>query len=601
MIMKLHQLYMLFALSAVTAGSLTSCADFLKEEPYSYVGIDEVGNDNEAVGLWVTGVYSKWLDDMARWGNFPRLLDMDCDYASGPDWAFSNLGAGNFQGDEVPNTLWNGCYNLINRANVAIEYVNAITGANEKVKNNGLGELYFQKAFAYFLLVRAYGDIPLFDVSIDAGADYNQPRRPIAEVYEEIIRLLEQEAIPRLYRNTDSGYRTGHVCAGTAVALLSKVYVTMGAASMASGAEVTVKTGAAYKFNGDTKELEMPVSKVFLKTQLKGYEGFDSQACYREAARWAGYLISPDSEHDYGVYGLLPYEKLWTKAGYDETGVQMEHLFSLRPKSGDEVYSSGILEWYHGIDNGSGVIRNGLYIGSRYHWYCLFENHDFRITQGVKHRFVYSYQDENENNKSGFYYPNTAQYKLMATGYDAAGNKVANPVAPYNDGRNYYFNVGSECLAFTNKYGDVTDATQKYSDAYYPFLRMADVYLIYAEAQNELGNTSEAVARLNEVRRRSNAGEMREQSSKAILRSAIIEERAKELALEGDRRWDLVRWGIYKEVMNSIGGTNKDGSRSNYDEAGINKHREDRHWLFPLPSSEVSTNESIEGNNPGWN
>lgn len=189
----------------------------------------------------------------------------------------------------------------------------------------------------------------------------------------------------------------------------------------------------------------------------------------------------------------------------------------------------------------------------------------------------------------------------MATGYDAAGNKVANPVAPYNDGRNYYFNVGSECLAFTNKYGDVTDATQKYSDAYYPFLRMADVYLIYAEAQNELGNTSEAVARLNEVRRRSNAGEMREQSSKAILRSAIIEERAKELALEGDRRWDLVRWGIYKEVMNSIGGTNKDGSRSNYDEAGINKHREDRHWLFPLPSSEVSTNELIDNNNPGWN
>lgn len=53
----------------MSAGSLTSCSDFLKEEPYSYVGIDEVGNDNEAVGLWVTGVYSKWLDDMARWGN----------------------------------------------------------------------------------------------------------------------------------------------------------------------------------------------------------------------------------------------------------------------------------------------------------------------------------------------------------------------------------------------------------------------------------------------------------------------------------------------------------------------------------------------------
>ena len=220
------------ALAAAGFGSLASCSDFLKEEPYSYVGIDEVGNDDAAVGLWVTGVYSKWVDDMARWGNFPRLLDMDCDYVSGPDWAFSNLGAGNFQGDEVVNTLWNGCYNLINRANVAIANVNNITGADEAVKQNGLGEIYFNKAFAYFLLVRAYGDIPLFDTSIDNGADYDQPRRPIADVYKEIIRILEEEAIPRLYKNTDAGYQVGHVCAGTAVALLAKVYATMGAASM---------------------------------------------------------------------------------------------------------------------------------------------------------------------------------------------------------------------------------------------------------------------------------------------------------------------------------------------------------------------------------
>ena len=177
----------IFIISLGIAGalSMSSCSNFLKEDPYSYVGIDDVGNDDDAVNLWVTGVYSKWLDDMARWGNFPRLLDMDCDYVSGPDWAFSNLGAGNFQGDEVPNTLWNGCYNLINRANVAIERINKITGADETVKENGLGEVYFNKAFAYFLLVRAYGEIPLFDKSIDEGASYNQPRRSIKEAYDE--------------------------------------------------------------------------------------------------------------------------------------------------------------------------------------------------------------------------------------------------------------------------------------------------------------------------------------------------------------------------------------------------------------------------------
>lgn len=252
-------------------------------------------------------------------------------------------------------------------------------------------------------------------------------------------------------------------------------------------------------------------------------------------------------------------------------------------------------------------MASGLYIGNRYHWYTLFTSQDYRVTQGVKHRFIVSYQDEEGKPKSGFFYPNTPEYVLKATGYDANGNYVAEPEAPYNDGRNYYFNVSNECLAFTNKYADVTDATQKKSDAYWPFLRLADIVLIYAEAKCELDNgvSSEAISALNRVRIRSNATLASSSgdgaiASKQALRSAIFEERAKELALEGDRRWDLIRWGIYVEVMNSIGGINKDGSQTHYDEAGVNKHREQRHLLFPLPSDEVSTNEAIDSNNPGW-
>ena len=108
------------------------------------------------------------------------------------------------------------------------------------------------------------------------------------------------------------------------------------------------------------------------------------------------------------------------------------------------------------------------------------------------------------------------------------------------------------------------------------------------------------MAKLNDVRRRSNATQMITYGDKDQLRAAVFEERAKELALEGDRRWDLIRWGIYLDVMNSIGGVNNDGTESNYDEAGINKHRENRHLLFPLPSTEVSTNTAIDSNNPGW-
>lgn len=593
--MKFNHIFLSVALSAALMGGFTSCDDFLAEDPYAFVDPDQVGNDNAAVNLWVTGVYSKWANDMFRWQDFPRVLEMDCDYTSGPDWAFSNLGAGNFQGDEVTDAVWKGCYSLINRANVALNYVNQITGADEKVKANAIGELKFNKAFAYFMLTKAYGDIPMFDVAISEGASYEQPRRPIAEVYAEIIRLLE-EAIPVMYKNTDADFQEGHVAQGAAAGLLAKVYATMASGSMTAGEEMIVKTGASYEFNNGEKVLVLPTSKTFKKTQVAGYESFDTKDCYTKAAQYAKDVM----DGKYGSYDLLPYDELWKRSNYNKT----EHMFMLQTLNNDEEYGNTIHRWFSGTENAQGLIQQGQWIGNRYHWYTLFDSKDYRITKGVKHRFRYSYQ---ASDNYGFYYPNTPEYKLMATGYDENGNKVADPVAPYNDGVQYTFNVSSSTLAYSTKYSDVTDPTVERSDAYWPFLRYADIVLIYAEAMCELGSgvDSEAIKALNAIRARSNANPAVTSGngaidSKVALRSAIFEERAKELALEGDRRWDLIRWGLYLDVMNSIGGTNEDGTKTNYDEASVNKHRETKHLLFPIPSAEISTNDAIDSNNPGW-
>lgn len=594
--MKINNISILSGFLLAGILSFSSCNDFLAEKPYSFIGPKQLGNDNDAVNQWVTGVYSKWSNDMFRWSNFPCVLEMDCDYTTGPDWAFSNLGAGNFQGDEVSAAIWIGCYSLINRANVAIANISKIDGATEKHKNNGLGEMYFQKAFAYFMLTKAYGEIPLFDVAISEGANQHQPRKPIPEVYAEIIRLLEQ-AIPLLYKNTDPEYQAGHVAAGTAAGLLAKVYATMASGALPEGEEMVVKTGSSYRMNGTEKVLTLPVAKTFLKKQVKGYKPFDWRENYTKAAKYAGDVMSGV----YGKYELLPYDQMWKQSSVDAS----EYMFTLRAKAGDEEYGNTIHQWFCGIQNSSGIIQTGLWIGNRFHWYNLFDHQDYRITKGVMHRWRYYYQT---NGNYGFYYPKTPEYTLMATGYDSNGNKVAEPKAPYNDGVNYIYNTTNECLAFTTKYADITDKTQSRSNAYWPFLRLADVVLIYAEAQCELssGVSPEAIEALNKVRIRSNAypagisgdGAI---TSKVALRSAIFEERAKELALEGDRRWDLIRWGVYLDVMNSIGGINTDGTTTTYDEAGVNKYRENRHLLFPLPSAEVATNKAIDGNNPGWN
>lgn len=202
----------------------------------------------------------------------------------------------------------------------------------------------------------------------------------------------------------------------------------------------------------------------------------------------------------------------------------------------------------------------------------------------MKHRWRAYYHKEKN---LGFYYPNTAKYKQM----------VADKTAPFNDGVNYYYSMDSQCLAFTTKYEDVTDASTEQADANWPFLRYADVLLIYAEAENELGNQQEALNYLNKVRERSNAqaGWLNGDGGLGTaekMRSAIIEERAKEFACEADRRWDLIRWGIYLDAMNALGGS---------DDCGVNKSRTQRNLLYPIPTSELNTNHAIKGNNPGWN
>ena len=85
--MKLYKLYVVLSLWATGSLGLASCSDFLKEEPYAFVGPDQLGNDNAAVDLWLTGVYSKWGNNMFRYSSFPRCLELDSDYITGPDWA----------------------------------------------------------------------------------------------------------------------------------------------------------------------------------------------------------------------------------------------------------------------------------------------------------------------------------------------------------------------------------------------------------------------------------------------------------------------------------------------------------------------------------
>lgn len=119
-----------------------------------------------------------------------------------------------------------------------------------------------------------------------------------------------------------------------------------------------------------------------------------------------------------------------------------------------------------------------------------------------------------------------------------------------------------------------------------PLMRLADVYLMYAEAQNENGNSTVALEYINKVRRRAYGEPIDAPSTIADinvvggdqLRSAIQEERFVELFGEGHRWFDLLRWELADDVLGSRGF-----------QSGI-------HEAMPIPIDEIQLNTSIQQN-----
>ncbi len=156
--------------------------------------------------------------------------------------------------------------------------------------------------------------------------------------------------------------------------------------------------------------------------------------------------------------------------------------------------------------------------------------------------------------------------------------------------------TGGGLQRFTRKFGDGAPAQQD-SDNNWPILRLADVYLMYAEALNEVSyGSADAFGYLNEVRRRAGLTEktVADLPDQDRFRAAVEQERRVELAFEGHRWFDLVRTNKAVEVINakarSLGviGPNNDGQ--------INANN----LVFPIPQGQVDLNPTRIEQNIGY-
>ncbi|GAB3241298.1 RagB/SusD family nutrient uptake outer membrane protein [Hymenobacter seoulensis] len=554
----------LFALLFAASLATTACKDFLEEKPLDFVGPTQVTDANTYVNGALNALVS---DPMFRYGPFPNLWDYDSDDSTGPSWAYGDVGSGNFQAYWGIDYAWNGPYTLIHRCNFGIARIEEMT-MDEATKKNALGQLHFLRGWAYFMLVRAYGAVPLLPKAVTDGTSPQNPRTPVKDVYSFVIEDLKL-AETSLPSTKGAGYQAGRISKGTASSLLAKVYLTMASGSL-SGGQVTVLGGRATQMVNGKPVLLKPQPITHPKTVVAGLEGLNS-AEYFKLARDKAQEVMQSGEYEL----FASHADVW-KVSNQNTG---EHIWSLQTLSNHPEFGNEMSLFRIGRIQTNGEIEGG-WIGASDHWYNLFEENDQRITEGVLHRWkmwggTHYYPLRDSSVVDGTDTSPLAQAKRARYGYQPTDQS----------------GLDDAHIARLRKFEAVSDRTVTRSNFNFPLLRYADVLLIFAEADNEVSGspTAEAKEAVNKVRRRNSASEVGSLNQQEF-RSFVLEERRRELALEGDRRWDLLRWGIYLPVMNAI----------DIDENNVIKRRQQKHLLFPIPVAELNANKLITGNNPGW-
>jgi hypothetical protein len=184
--------------------------------------------------------------------------------------------------------------------------------------------------------------------------------------------------------------------------------------------------------------------------------------------------------------------------------------------------------------------------------------------------FIEKFVDSTEDSRWLFY---TAGQQLDITSMSTFTQGYSNPK---------YKNKTKDGLNGSN------NATSAHSDVDFPMFRLADVFLMYAEAKFRTGDQATALTYMNKIRERAYGDQSHNYSS--LVLNDFLDERARELNWECTRRTDLIRFGLFAGedyVWPFKGGVDVGG---NVDV---------KYNLYPIPTSDIVLNPNLQ-QNPGF-
>lgn len=561
--------------------TLQSCSRFLEETPYDFVSPENLKGSPEGVRKMLTGMYGVFYNAQMFHNNSWILLTCaDNDWTNGVDWVMGTHGVGNFTGYPYNNSGNDPYYVFFRMVRVANEILEVLPGvtfsaAETDLKDQFQGEALTMRAFAYFHLVQMFGAVPLHLKPDDPAT---MKRSSVKEVYEQILNDLHV-AEGKLFLNSKNPLsgriKRGHFRKGAAQLLLAKVYATMGSGSLANE-QLTVPVTLHIRPDSVVERTEITVTK----NKVAGYD-FDPAICYDSAKQIATRLI------DTKEYQMETFANTWNPSNFGGK----EFIFALET---DSIYSSATIA-YNQYFTPIGLKGSGWLTYAKDLFY-LYDKEDTRGRYGIAHEFKSGNLMQDGIWKREVFPPEDSISYFVKYGINnVVVNKNSNQCFLM---KWYTGNAASPNLVLKQSEASNVSVTPTQN---LPLLRYTEAYLILAEAENELnGPTAIAYDALDLVRSyrfpKSDPG-MSRTYNKQSLRSFILNERTREFIGEGYRRFDLIRWGIYLQVMNKV---NVRMPNLNNQNGAISKKREQKHLLYPIPTIEIDGNTDFGPNNPGW-
>ena len=534
-----------------------------------------------------------------------------------------------WSGYERHGSLWRG----IRSCNILIENMDNVVDMTQEEKDSWKAEAQFLKAYYHFTLLKYYGPIPITDVNLPISAN-DQEVRVKRNTIDECISYISEtidSAIPNLPLRVLNNNDLGRIDQVIAKAIKSRVLLYAASPLFNGNSEFYsgfVNDEGDHFFNQTYDEnkwqLAMEASLDALNTAISQgaslYEFNDTPPVFDEE-NYEEESVKKLYNIRYSIVDRWNDELLWghsNPVGTNWWQLQAGSLMKDPTSSSVEAAWQWVAPTLRSVE--MYYTSNGLPIDEdlTFDYTNRYEVTNIGSNQNANAQFAQRTVNLHLNREPRFY---------ASIGFDRGYNRTWGRLWNLkmrkgethgriaNSGDYLITGYALKKIVHPDSEGDGYDKIIQYS---WPMIRLAELYLNYAEAANEVnGPTEEVYSMLNSIRDRAGintveqawsdatiAATVNKHTTKDGLREIIQHERLIEFAFEGHRYNDLRRWKMAEEYLNSpvkgwsVDLSTEDGFYTIRD-VGNRSFSSTRDYLHPISINELTINTNLI-QNPGW-